>query len=83
MNSLTTDRLGTFFNATPTHTKKQKVKQWAWEVYPKAYEELMKCGQYAIIRGDPDDEMQQFREKEVYFDIGHLGRFDLKPGSLF
>ena len=68
-------RLGSFFNATRGSAKKQKVKQWAWEAYPRAYEDLMKCGQYEVIIGNPEDEeMMQFRDKELFFDLNSLGQ---------
>ena len=72
-------RLGTFYNATPGNAAKQKVKQWAREVYPRAYEDLMKCGMYKIKLNNPEDEeLHQFTEEETYFNIGPLGR-DPKP----
>ena len=75
-------RLGTFFNCTPGNAKKQKVKQWAWEAYPKAYEDLVKCGMYKVTKGNPDEdededeweERKKYIEEEVYFNIGPLGR---------
>ncbi|KAL9124254.1 MAG: hypothetical protein Q9217_006403 [Psora testacea] len=71
--------LGSFYNAVPTNAKKHKVKQWASEAYPRAYEGLMKCGQYQVIIGDPDDEeQQQFQEKEIFFDIRSIGG-EVKP----
>ncbi|KAL9103302.1 MAG: hypothetical protein Q9163_001644 [Psora crenata] len=66
--------LGSFYNAIPGNTRKQKVKQWAWEAYPRVYEELMKCGMYEVIVGDPDDEEQQeVGDKEFFFDIRSIG----------
>ena len=63
----------------PGHAAKQEVKQWAWEVYPRAYEDLMKCGMYQLKASDAEDEeLQQFTEEEGFFNIGCLGR-DPKP----
>ena len=68
-------RLGSLYNAIPGNAKKQRVKQWAWEVYPQIYEDLMKCGQYEVIRGDREDEEEQefSRERQVFFDIRSIG----------
>lgn len=66
-------RLGTFYNATPGSLRKQKVKEWAWEAYPEIYEDLLKLGQYEVVKGDPEDE-DSFVERETFFDIGPIGR---------
>ena len=67
-------RLGTFYNATPGPGKKSKVKEWAWKAYPVAYENLLKCGQYTIVRVNQDGEEEAFAPKNTLFDIGAIGR---------
>ena len=75
---LTSDRLGTFYNASPGTEKKLKVKEWAWNTYPAAYEDLLKFGQYKVVRRNEFGEEEQFGPQEVFFDIGHVGR-DAEP----
>jgi hypothetical protein len=68
------DRLGTFYNAIPGPTNKQKVKDWAWKAYPQAYEDLLKHGTYTVVRVDDNGEEQDYLPKETFFEIGAIGR---------
>ena len=67
--------LGTFYNAIPGANNKSKVKQWAWEAYPAAYEDLLKCDLGTIVRVNAEgEEENDSKSKDVLFDIGPLGR---------
>lgn len=72
------NRIGTFYNAVSNDENRVKVKEWAWEAYPEAYEELLKLGQYEVRRsmGEGEDEIVQSRE--TFFDIRDIGR-DVQP----
>lgn len=67
-------RLGTFYNATPSASRKSEVKEWAWEHYPQAYEDLLKCGTYRIVKYDEFGEEAEFGQPEAFFEIGPLGQ---------
>ena len=70
--------IGTFYNAVSSDENRVKVKEWAWEAYPEAYEEFLKLGQYEVKRsmGEGEDEIVQSRE--TFFDIRDIGR-DVQP----
>ena len=70
--------LGTFYNASPGSDVKSKVKEWVWAAYPSAYEDLLKLGQYTVVRYNEDGEEEQWGPKDGYFDIRAVGR-DLDP----
>lgn len=65
--------LGTFYNAIP-EAKRQQVKEWAWEAYAKAYEELLKLGQYEITKSNGVGEDAFVYSRESFFNIGPIGR---------
>ena len=71
-------RLGTFYNAIPGSDNKARVKEWAWEHYPDVYGELLKLGQYQVVRYDEDGEEEMLDPQEAFFHIGPLGR-DVEP----
>jgi hypothetical protein len=48
---LTADRLGTFYNALPGQNRKDLVEEWAKDLYPDAWEELVKLGQVKAEEG--------------------------------
>ncbi len=66
--------LGTFYNTTRNSSKKSKVKEWAWEHYPQAYEDLLKLGTSRIVKYDEDGKEQEFDQPEAFFNIGPIGR---------
>lgn len=74
LNVLRMCRLGTFYNATPSASRKSEVKEWAWEHYPQAYEDLLKCGTYRIVKYDEFGEEAEFGQPEAFFEIGPLGQ---------
>lgn len=72
-------RLGTFYNAVPGPEKRTKVKEWAWNAYPAAYEELLKLGQYRTVRfKENGEEEEEYGPEDALFDIGPIGR-DVEP----
>ena len=75
---LTCSRIGTFYNAVKNDNNRLKVKEWAWEAYPEAYEELLKLGQYEVVRSFGEGEDEVVESRETYFDIRDIGR-DVQP----
>ena len=51
------------------------MKQWAWEAYPAAYEDLLKRDLYTVVRTDREgEEEEDYESQGALFDIGPLGR---------
>ena len=75
---LTCNRIGTFYNAVRNDENRLKVKEWAWEAYPEAYEELLKLGQYEVVKSTVEDEDEFVHSRETFFDIRAIGR-DVQP----
>ena len=75
---LTCNRIGTFYNAVRNDENRLKVKEWAWEAYPEAYEELLKLGQYELVKSSGEGEDELVYSRETFFDIRAIGR-DVQP----
>jgi hypothetical protein len=48
---LTTNRIGTLYNAVPGQNRKDLVESWANELYPDVWAELEKFGQLTAKEG--------------------------------
>jgi hypothetical protein len=51
VNILTCDSIGTFYNALPGQNRKDLVQEWAVELYPDAWAETEKLGQFEHKEG--------------------------------